>query len=156
MKEYYETRTSVWYRLGEITAIKGKLHGRKTAKRTNKLEPVPAHWRHGTDKFPRASSQTQTAYILHSQFRMSRFIAAPNSLHLAQFFFLLQLSAIIYLAKINFQSLLSSSSHLPTYRLNAITDNNRETVSRNLWEITRFREIQIYEHVVTGKGTLVH
>lgn len=47
--------------------------GLKTAKRTNKLEPVPAHRKHGTDKFPRASSQTRTAYILHS-LGMSRFI----------------------------------------------------------------------------------
>jgi len=48
--------------------------GLKTAKRTNKLEPVPAHRKHGTDKFSCASSQTRTAYILHSQFGMNRFI----------------------------------------------------------------------------------
>lgn len=48
--------------------------GLKTAKRTNKLEAVPAHRKHSTDKSPCASSQTRTACILHSQFGMSRFI----------------------------------------------------------------------------------
>lgn len=47
-------------------------------KQTNKLEAVPAHRKHGTDKSRGAGARTlaqmRTACILHSQFGMTRFI----------------------------------------------------------------------------------